>query len=92
MSHMLMPPPRSTLVLDDLHAQRCWVAMDRKSGEPVMRLHDWDLLPARVQEPGVEGGVERTAAEPKLPQRRDGIARKGEFVGANLSREGIPTM
>jgi hypothetical protein len=25
-------------------SQRCWVALDLKSGEPVMRLHDSSLL------------------------------------------------
>jgi hypothetical protein len=25
-------------------AQRCWIAMDLKSGEPVLRLHDRELL------------------------------------------------
>ena len=35
---------RKIEIMEDPQAQRCWVAVDRKSGEPVMRLHDRDLL------------------------------------------------
>ena len=30
--------------MEDPQSQRCWVALDVKSGEPVMRLHDRELL------------------------------------------------
>ena len=35
---------RKVEIMEDPHAQRCWVAIDKKLGEPVMRLHDRDLL------------------------------------------------
>jgi hypothetical protein len=35
---------RRVEVVEDPGSQRCWVAVDMKSGEPVMRLHDRGLL------------------------------------------------
>ena len=35
---------RKVEIVEDPRAQRCWVAMDRESGEPVIRLHDRGLL------------------------------------------------
>jgi hypothetical protein len=35
---------RKVEIVDDPHAQRCWVAVDAKSGEPMLRLHDGELL------------------------------------------------
>jgi hypothetical protein len=35
---------RKVEIVDDPRAQRCWVALDSKSGEPVLRLHDRGLL------------------------------------------------
>jgi hypothetical protein len=31
---------RKVEIVDDPRAQRCWVAVDAKSGEPMLRLHD----------------------------------------------------
>jgi hypothetical protein len=35
---------RRVEIVEDPRSQRCWVAVDVKSGEPVMRLHDRGLL------------------------------------------------
>ena len=35
---------RKVEIVEDPRSQRCWVAVDVKSGEPVMRLHDRHLL------------------------------------------------
>jgi hypothetical protein len=35
---------RKVQIVDDPRAQRCWLAVDVKSGEPVLRLHDRGLL------------------------------------------------
>jgi hypothetical protein len=35
---------RRVEIVEDPRSQRCWVALDSKSGEPVMRLHDRYLL------------------------------------------------
>ena len=35
---------RRVEIVEDPRSQRCWVALDIKSGEPVMRLHDRYLL------------------------------------------------
>jgi hypothetical protein len=35
---------RRVEIVEDARSQRCWVALDIKSGEPVMRLHDRHLL------------------------------------------------
>ena len=35
---------RTVEIVEDRESQRCWIAVDVKSGEPMMRLHDWDLL------------------------------------------------
>ena len=35
---------RKVEIVDDPAAQRCWIAVDTKSGEPMLRLHDRDLL------------------------------------------------
>jgi len=35
---------RRVEIVEDPQSQRCWVAIDLKSGEPVMRLHDRGLL------------------------------------------------
>jgi hypothetical protein len=35
---------RKVEIVEDPRSQRCWVAVDAKSGEPVMRLHDRYLL------------------------------------------------
>jgi hypothetical protein len=35
---------RRVEVVEDPRSQRCWVVVDMKSGEPVMRLHDRGLL------------------------------------------------
>jgi hypothetical protein len=35
---------RRVEIVEDSQSQRCWVALDLKSGEPVMRLHDRSLL------------------------------------------------
>jgi hypothetical protein len=35
---------RRVQIVEDPRSQRCWVAVDVKSGEPVMRLHDRGLL------------------------------------------------
>jgi hypothetical protein len=35
---------RRVEIVEEPRAQRCWVALDVKSDEPVMRLHDRDLL------------------------------------------------
>ena len=35
---------RRVEIVQDTGSQRCWVALDIKSGEPVMRLHDRHLL------------------------------------------------
>jgi len=35
---------RRVEIVEDPRSQRCWVALDIKSGEPVMRLHDRHLL------------------------------------------------
>jgi hypothetical protein len=38
---------RKVEIVVDPRAQRCWIAIDTKSGEPMLRLHDRDLL-ARI--------------------------------------------
>jgi hypothetical protein len=35
---------RKVEIVEDPRSQRCWVAVDVKSAEPVMRLHDRHLL------------------------------------------------
>ncbi len=35
---------RKVEIVEDPQSQRCWVAADLESGEPVMRLHDRGLL------------------------------------------------
>jgi hypothetical protein len=35
---------RKVEIVEDPRAQRCWIATDIKSGEPVLRLHDRGLL------------------------------------------------
>jgi len=35
---------RKVEIVEDPRSQRCWVVVDVKSGEPVMRLHDRHLL------------------------------------------------
>jgi hypothetical protein len=35
---------RKVEIVVDPMAQRCWIAIDVKSGEPMLRLHDRDLL------------------------------------------------
>lgn len=35
---------RKVEIAADPQAQRCWIAVDTKSGEPMLRLHDRDLL------------------------------------------------
>jgi hypothetical protein len=35
---------RRVEIVEDPQSQRCWVAIDLKSREPVMRLHDRGLL------------------------------------------------
>jgi hypothetical protein len=35
---------RRVQIVEDPRSQRCWVAVDIKSGESVMRLHDRGLL------------------------------------------------
>jgi len=35
---------RKVEIVEDPQSQRCWVAVDLKSGESVMRLHDRGLL------------------------------------------------
>jgi len=35
---------RKVEIVVDPKAQRCWIAIDTKSGEPMLRLHDRDLL------------------------------------------------
>jgi hypothetical protein len=35
---------RKVEITADPNAQRCWIAVDTKSGEPMLRLHDRDLL------------------------------------------------
>ncbi len=35
---------RRVEIVEEPSAQRCWVALDIESGEPVMRLHDRHLL------------------------------------------------
>jgi hypothetical protein len=35
---------RKVEITVDANAQRCWIAVDTKSGEPMLRLHDRDLL------------------------------------------------
>jgi hypothetical protein len=35
---------RKVEILDDPKAQRCWIAVDTKSREPMLRLNDRDLL------------------------------------------------
>lgn len=35
---------RKVEIVVDPNAQRCWIAVDAKSGEPMLRLHDRELL------------------------------------------------
>jgi hypothetical protein len=35
---------RKVEIVDDPRTQRCWVAVDCKSGEPMLRLRDRELL------------------------------------------------
>jgi hypothetical protein len=35
---------RTVEIVEDQASQRSWVAVDAKSGEPMMRMHDRDLL------------------------------------------------
>jgi hypothetical protein len=35
---------RKVEITADPYAQRCWIAVDTKSGGPMLRLHDRDLL------------------------------------------------
>jgi hypothetical protein len=56
---------RRVEIVEDPRSQRCWIALDIKSGEPVMRLHDryllerlcnsleWKLVPRDKQRSGL---------------------------------------
>jgi hypothetical protein len=50
---------RKVEIVEDPRSQRCWVAMDAKLGEPVMRMHDRELL-RRICE-GLEWKIVQTA-------------------------------
>jgi len=41
---MMEETVRKVEITVDANAQRCWIAVDTKSGEPMLRLHDRDLL------------------------------------------------
>jgi len=58
---------RRVKIVEDPRSQRCWVAVDVKSGEGVMRLHDrpllerlcfsleWKIVPREKQQDGLRG-------------------------------------
>jgi hypothetical protein len=50
---------RRVEILEEPKSQRCWVARDMKSGEPVMRMHDKGLLQKICQ--GLEWKIVQTA-------------------------------
>jgi hypothetical protein len=52
---------RKVEIVEDQRSQRCWVAMDAKSGEPVMRMHDKELLRRICQ--GLEWSIVHTSAQ-----------------------------
>jgi hypothetical protein len=51
---------RKVEIVEDPQSQRCWVAMDAKSGAPVMRMHDKESL-RRICE-GLEWKIVQIAA------------------------------
>ena len=51
---------RRVEILEEPKSQRCWVARDMKSGQPVMRMHDKELLQKICQ--GLDWKIVQTAA------------------------------
>jgi hypothetical protein len=55
---------RKVEITADPNAQRCWIAVDTKSGEPVLRMHDRGLLERICQ------SLEWTIARPVVQRSR----------------------
>jgi putative SOS response-associated peptidase YedK len=92
---------RKVQIVDDPAAQRCWIAIDLKSREPMLRLHDrellericssleWKIVPPVAQRSLIPGWWNKPLREMKLATfnaRSDSVADKPIFAESFAKR------